>query len=51
MRWHHWFRNGLTQPRKGRMSRPRPPGRRRLRPRLEPFEDRTLLSSYSAASA
>ena len=48
MRWHHWFRNGLTQPRMGRISRP--PGRGRLRPRLEQFEDRTLLSSYTAAS-
>jgi hypothetical protein len=26
----------------------RPPGRRRLRPRLERFENRTLLSSYTA---
>ena len=50
MRWHHWFRNGLTQPRKGRMSRPRPPGRGRLRPRLEQCEDRALLASYTAAS-
>jgi hypothetical protein len=32
------------------MSRPRPPGRRRLCPRLEQFEDRTLLTSYTAAS-
>jgi hypothetical protein len=32
------------------MSRPRPPGRGRLRPRLEQFEDRTLLASYPAAS-
>jgi hypothetical protein len=32
------------------MSRPRPSGRGRLRPRLEQFEDRTLLSSYSAAT-
>ena len=40
MRWHHWFRNGLTQPRTGRISRPRPPGRGRLCPRLEQFEDR-----------
>jgi hypothetical protein len=46
MRCHHWFRNGLTQPRKGCM--PRPSGRRRLRPRLEQFENRTLLSSYTA---
>jgi hypothetical protein len=50
MRWHHWFRNALTQPRTGRISRPRPPGRRRLRPRLEQFEDRTLLASYPAGS-
>jgi hypothetical protein len=50
MRWHHWFRNGLTQPRTDRISRPRPPGRGRLRPRLEQFEDRTLLVSYTAAS-
>jgi hypothetical protein len=50
MRRHHWFRNGLTQPRKSRISRPRPPGRGRLRPHLEPFEDRTLLSSYLAAT-
>jgi hypothetical protein len=48
MRWHHGFRNGLTQPRIGRISRP--PGRGRLRPRLEQFEDRTLLASYMAAS-
>jgi hypothetical protein len=32
------------------MSRPRPPGRGRLRPRLEQFEDRTLLSNFTAAS-
>jgi hypothetical protein len=48
MRWHHRFRNGLTQPRTGRISRP--PSRGRLRPRLEQFEDRTLLASYTAAS-
>jgi hypothetical protein len=50
MRWHHWFRNGLSQPRQHRISRPRSPGRGRLRPRLEPFEDRTLLASYTAFS-
>jgi hypothetical protein len=50
MRWHHWFRNGLTQPRTGRISRRRPPGRGRLRPPLEQFEDRTLLTSYTAGS-
>jgi hypothetical protein len=48
MRWHHWFRNLLTQPRTGRISRPQSRGR--LRPRLEQFEGRTLLSSYTAAS-
>src|SRR6516164_8671425 len=51
MRWHHWFRNGLTKPRPCRVSRPRPPGRGRLRPRLEQCEDRALLASYTAASA
>jgi hypothetical protein len=50
MRWHHWFRNGLTQPRTSPISRPRAPGRGRLRPRLEQFEDRTLLTSYRAGS-
>ena len=48
MRWRHRFRNGLTQPRTGRISRPLSRGR--LRPRLEQFEDRTLLASYTAAS-
>jgi hypothetical protein len=50
MRFHHWFRIGLSQPRKDGVSRPWPPGRGRVRPRLEPFEDRTLLASYTAAS-
>jgi hypothetical protein len=50
MRWHRWFLHGLTQPRKGRMSRPPPPGRVRLRPRLEHFENRTLLASYTVLS-
>jgi hypothetical protein len=50
MRLHHWFSNGLSQPRSRRLCRPRPPGRGRLLPRLESFEDRSLLSSYSAAT-
>ena len=50
MRWHHWFRDTLGQPQARRVSRPRPPGRGRLRPRLEQCEDRTLLASYTAAS-
>jgi hypothetical protein len=51
MRWHQWFPKGLIQPRPCRVSRPRPPGRGRLRPRLEQCEDRALLASYTAASA
>jgi hypothetical protein len=50
MLFHQWFRNGLTQPRTGRISRPRLPGRGRLRPRMEQCEDRTLLTSYMAGS-
>jgi hypothetical protein len=50
MRWHRWFRNEVGQSRPRRVSRERPPGRGRLRPRLEQFEDRTLLASYSAAT-
>jgi parallel beta-helix repeat protein len=50
MRWHHWFRDTLGQPQARRVSRSRPPGRGGLRPRLEQFEYRTLLSSYTAAS-
>jgi hypothetical protein len=50
MRWHQRFRNELSQPRARRICRPWAPGRRHLRPRLEQFEDRTLLASYSAAS-
>jgi hypothetical protein len=48
MRWHQWFAKGLVEPRPRRASRPSAQGRGRLRPRLEQFEDRTLLSSYSA---
>jgi hypothetical protein len=43
MRWLHWFRNGLTQPRTDRISRPWPPGRGHLCPRLERCEDRRQL--------
>jgi hypothetical protein len=50
MRWHDWFHDGLSQARLRRVSPPRPPGRGRLRPRLESLEDRSLLSSYSAAT-
>jgi hypothetical protein len=50
MRWHHWFRNTLGQLQVCPVYRPRPPGRAYLRPRLERFEDRTLLASYTAAS-
>jgi hypothetical protein len=50
MRWRHWFRNELGQLRPHWVSRERPPGRGRLRPRLEQFEDRTLLASYTAAT-
>ena len=50
MRWHQWFRNDLGQSRPRRVSRPRPPGRGRVRPRLEQCEERALLASYTAAS-
>jgi hypothetical protein len=50
MRLHRRFAKDLIEPRPRRVSRPRAQGRGRLCPRLERFEDRTLLSSYSAAS-
>jgi hypothetical protein len=50
MRSYHCFRSPLGQLQARRASRWRPPGRGHLRPRLEQFEDRTLLSSYTASS-
>jgi hypothetical protein len=50
MRMHQWFRNGMSRSGSGSGSLSRSPGRGRLRPRLEQFEDRTLLSSYTAGS-
>jgi hypothetical protein len=50
MRWHDWFRNGRGYAPPRFVSSTQPPGRRRLRPALEQFEDRELLSSYTASS-
>src|SRR6516225_4814267 len=50
--WLHWLTRGFPHNRDGRTRRPRPPGPQRHGPRLtlEQLEDRTLPSSYTAAS-
>src|SRR4051812_6577269 len=47
MRLQPWFRNGLIPPRTRQASRPRPPRSRYVRLRLEPLEDRTVLSTFT----
>src|SRR5581483_10893727 len=55
MKWQHWFRNWMTQPRTRRVSRSRTLHRGGLRrrtimPRLEVLEDRTLSSTFTVTN-
>jgi hypothetical protein len=50
MWFNNWLCTHLTQRRTRQVTRPRPPQRWHVPPCLEPLEDRTLLSNYTAAT-